>query len=278
MRDYSFFGVVLASWGLCVSLGIASKRTLISAMTLRTLANEIRKEASGCRAVVASLVFTICLIAGSEFAIAAEPTEGQIRGQVRYRADAKRPWRYSRFYVARTPDHSLAEALVCLRGRGLKGLQPRSQPAVTHVDQQDYRFIPETVAVRAGDQIRFTNSDAALHNVQSIAGDEQFSVTLMQDGESSRTFARAGNSRQPIRIGCAFHSQMQAFVYVFDHPFFTVTAEDGHFQFDGVPPGDYDLEVIHPSGQLEMSRAVRVTSGQKQEFLLELSPDHLLKK
>lgn len=200
-----------------------------------------------------------------------------LTGVVRYEADAARPWRYGRYYVSKTPEHTLAEALVCLRGRGLKGLQPRERPAVVQVDQQDYRFIPETVAIREGDQIRFTNSDAALHNVNAVAGDEPLNVSLTQDGEHLHVFRRAGNSKKPIRIGCAFHSQMQAWIYVFDHPFFAVTGPDGRFAFDGVPPGEYDLEVIHPPGGLSMTRKIVVTEDQPQVVDLRLTPAHLTK-
>lgn len=208
---------------------------------------------------------------------AARADQASVRGVVRYLEDAKRPWRYGRFYVSKDAEKTLSSALVCLRGRTLRGVQPREKPAVLQVDQQDYRFIPETVAIREGDQIRFTNSDAALHNVRSVTGDEAFNVSLLQDGEFLQTFRRAGNSRKPIRIGCAFHSQMQAWIYVFDHPFYSVTAEDGKFAFDGVPPGDYDLEVIHPSGELRLTRAVSLKAGQTLNLDLPLSPQHLEK-
>lgn len=200
--------------------------------------------------------------------------EAVVSGTIRYTADANQPWRYARFYVSRDGKATLSDALVCLRGRALRGLQPREQPMIHHVDQQDYRFIPEVSAIRVGDQIRFTNSDAALHNVRSLSGDEAFNVSLLQDGESIQTFRRAGNAKSPIRIGCAFHSQMQAWVYVFDHPFFAVTAADGQFAFDGVPPGDYDLDVIHPSGELVFTQPVKVSSAAPVVVDVSLSPAH----
>ncbi len=229
---------------------------------------------SGMTAVRAVVLWLLILLAATTTVPAAETTG--ISGSIRYEADVKRPWRYGRYYVSKAPGHTLSSALVCLRGRSLKGLQPRKSPAVTHVDQRDYRFIPETVAIREGDSIRFTNSDPALHNVRADSGIESFNISLAPDGELLQPFRRAGNARKPVVIGCAFHSQMQAWVYVFDHPFFAVTVEDGKFQFDAVPPGDYDLEIIHPSGKLQQVRPVQVKAGETLALDLTLTPDDLM--
>lgn len=229
----------------------------------------------------------ICLLAGMAVSalpgfmatlFAVEQLPVQIHGTVSYQADPARPWRYSRYYVGRGPQAPLSECLVALRGRNLKGLQPRPAPAMVHVDQQDYRFVPETVAIRLGDAVRFTNSDAALHNVRTEDGAEGLNVSLLQDGEYLHTFRQAGNERRPYRIGCAFHSQMQTWIYVFDHPFFVVTKEDGQFSFSGIPAGDYTLEIRHPAGQLEYTQPVTVSSDASQTVEIRLSPDHLVKK
>lgn len=200
----------------------------------------------------------------------------RLDGTVHYDADPARPWRYARYYVSRTPDRALSDALVCLRGRSLKQTAP-AEPRVAQMDQIEFRFIPEVLAIRAGDQVRFTNSDAALHNVQDLGGAEPLNVSLPQEGEYLYTFRRAGNSRKPTRLGCSFHSQMQAWIYVFDHPFFAVTTTNGAFTFENVPPGEYDLDVMHPSGKLSLSRSVKVVAGQAQTLPVRLTPDHLQK-
>ncbi len=227
---------------------------------------------------IAGIVCFACALAnGSTDGVLRAAEVGTISGSVHYDADPQRLWRYGRYYVSKSPEHTLSEVLVCLRGRGLKGLRPPGPPAIASVDQRDYRFIPETVAIREGDQVRFTNSDPALHNVRSVTADEALNVSLPQDGEFRYTFRRAGNSRKPIRIGCAFHSQMQAWIYVFDHPFFAVTGADGKFAFDGVPAGEYDLEVIHSAGGLSLTRTVTVDAENPLVLELRLSPDHLSK-
>lgn len=205
---------------------------------------------------------------------AAEPhASSMITGVVTYKPDAARPWRYSRYYY-NSKTNALSEAVVCLSQRGLKNLRPREAAQTVTIDQSDYRFIPETVAIRAGDAVRFTNSDPALHNVMALGGTEPLNVSLIQDAEHSYAFRRAGNAKSPIRIGCAFHSQMQAWIFVFDHPFYAVTGEDGKFRFDDVPPGEYTVELVHPAGGLAWSQPFTIAAGETKTIDIRTSPDN----
>jgi hypothetical protein len=54
--------------------------------------------------------------------------------------------------------------------------------------------------------------------------------------------------RYPIMVGCKFHPWMQAWVRVFDHPYFAVTDADGDFEIKDAPAGKYRLVVWHATG------------------------------
>jgi len=218
-----------------------------------------------------------CLGLIASFAAAADEPGGAIEGTAFYQPDPARPWRYARYYVADAKKGRLAEAVVCLTDRKLRGLRPPSEPRTVTMGQEDYRFIPETIAIRTGDRVRFTNSDNTLHNVMALGGNDAFNVSLTQDNEHTQSFTRAGNLKQPIKIGCSFHSQMQAWIFVFDHPFYAVTGEDGRFRFEGVPPGEYTLELYHPAGGMRLSRTVTVTAGSLQTIDLRTSPADIAK-
>ncbi|MDZ4686492.1 MAG: carboxypeptidase regulatory-like domain-containing protein [Planctomycetaceae bacterium] len=222
-------------------------------------------------------IAAIHLVALLTFACTANAADGVIEGTAFYQPDSQKPWRYARYYVADAKKGHLAEAVVCLTDRQLRGLRPPMESRTVTVGQEDYRFIPETVALRIGDQVKFTNSDATLHNVMALGGNESFNVSLAQDGEFTQTFRRAGNLKQPVKIGCSFHSQMQAWIFVFDHPFYAVTAENGRYRFEGVPPGEYTLELFHPAGGMRVSRAVTVTAGQTNSIDLRTSPADIIK-
>lgn len=228
---------------------------------------------TACRLI---LSVGLCALA-SVNAVADEAATGGITGTVFYQPDSKKPWRYARYYVADAKKGHLAEAVVCLSDRRLRGLKPPTEPRTVTMGQEDYRFIPETVALRLGDKVRFTNSDNTLHNVMALGGDERFNVSLTQDNEFVQTFSRAGNLKQPVKVGCSFHSQMQAWIFVFDHPFFAVTGEDGRYRFEGVPPGEYTLELMHPAGGLKLNRTVTIAAGEPQTVDLRTSPADLVK-
>ena len=162
-----------------------------------------------------------------------------------------------------------------LLSRTLKNFRPREEPQTVMMDQVDYRFVPETIAIRAGDRVKFTNSDAALHNVMAIGGTELLNVSLYRENDHVHVFQKAGNLKRPVRIGCSIHSQMQAWIFVFDHPFFAVTGTDGKFRFDAVPPGEYTLEMRHPAGNLAWSQLITITPGENRSTDIRVSPDNL---
>lgn len=230
------------------------------------------------RPVRSLIVAFLCVAAvGSRAADDVEEPAGSIEGAVFYEPDPQRPWRYARYYVPDRNTGELAEAVVCLSSKTLAKLRPRDEPSEFEMDQKDYRFVPETMAIRAGDRIRFTNGDPAAHNVFTGDGSDPFNVTMGLDGSYVQAFRRAGGIRKPIRIGCTFHSTMQAWIYVFDHPFYAVTDKDGRFQFEGVPPGEYTLDVLHPAGGLAWSTPVTVAEGDVIVHDVRLSPEHLQK-
>lgn len=198
---------------------------------------------------------------------------GVVEGTVSYATDAKRPWRYSRYYVKRVSSGELAEAVVALRGRSLKSAAEREAKTVV-VDQQNFQFTPETVAIQVGDSVKFTNSDGATHNVQSTSEIAEFNVTMPTGGSHTVKFGRAGGTRQFVRIGCVFHSAMQSFVFVFDHPHYHVTSSNGKFRLEGVPPGEYELEMVHPAGMLRTRQKVEVVAGETRRADIRVGPDN----
>lgn len=203
------------------------------------------------------------------------PPTGAIEGTVTYRADPQRPWRYGRYYIKHAKTGELAEAVVAIRLRKRDAAQaPAAEPKTVTIDQKNFQFVPETVVVRKGDSVTFTNSDGATHNVRATGKLAGFNITIAAGETYTNLCDKAGGVRDPIQIGCVFHSAMQAWIYVFDHPYFQMTGADGRFRLEGIPPGEYELEMAHPAGGLRWKRAVVVHADQTLPVDIPVSPDN----
>jgi plastocyanin len=197
---------------------------------------------------------------------------GTIRGTVKYIADPQHPWRLGRYYIRNAKSGELAEAVIAISQRGLKPLDEKRDPITVVVDQKDFQFKPETTAIRVGDHVRFLNSDNHAHNVKTSHSDFSFNVTMPVGSEHTETFKVATGTSEPYRIDCVFHNSMQAWIFVFDHPWFYVTTADGSFVMKDVPAGEYRLEVVHPAGDLRERQTIQVVAGKVSNVEIRVQP------
>ncbi|HUG38567.1 MAG TPA: carboxypeptidase regulatory-like domain-containing protein, partial [Candidatus Limnocylindrales bacterium] len=136
----------------------------------------------------------------------------------------------------------LADALVYLKS-GVKGTFAAPAERVV-LDQKGCQYVPEMVAVQAGQTLTIRNSDPTLHNVHfRPALNKEINIGQPRAGmESPRVFSRA---EVLIPVGCDVHPWMRANLAVLSHPFFAVSTEAGAFEIRNVPPGTYEIEARH---------------------------------
>ena len=105
-----------------------------------------------------------------------------------------------------------------------------------------------------GTIVDFPNSDLIYHNVFSLSRAKRFDLGRYAAGKS-----KAVRMDRPgvVRVFCDIHSHMNAFVLVFNHPFFDVTDADGRFQLPSLPSGTYTL-VAWYEGETRVTRSVVV--------------------
>jgi plastocyanin len=166
----------------------------------------------------------------------------------------------------------LKEAVVWIEGA--KAPQGRKPPAAARMDQSNYFFVPHVLAVEAGQEVEFTNSDGANHGVLGSSSEPKncFNVLTPPGGSARQSFVAC---RQPVAIGCPLHAGMAAYVFVFDHPFFAVTDARGRFRLPPLPPGRYTLVVRHVDGELERRVPLTVEAGKAVTLTLALTTDDL---
>jgi plastocyanin len=205
-----------------------------------------------------SLVAGVVLVASVPMSGAAMQTSG-IRGRLDIRKLAKP--------IERRPDLAAGAAaprdVPDLR-RGVVYLEsaPRSafderEPGHAVLDQRNETFVPHVLAVMVGTIVDFPNSDLIYHNVFSLSRTKRFDLGRYAAGKSkSVRMDRTG----VVRVFCDIHSHMNAFILVFNHPFFNVTDADGRFELPALPAGTYTV-VGWYEGEARVSRSVSVPAN-----------------
>jgi plastocyanin len=130
------------------------------------------------------------------------------------------------------------------------------------MDQHNETFVPHVLAIMTGTTVDFPNSDKFYHNVFSLSKVAKFDLGRYAAGHSRTIrFDRPGI----VRVFCDIHSHMNAFILVFSHPFFAMTALDGRYRIENVPPGTYNV-IAWNEGTSSEPKSVTVADGGMTEL------------
>jgi plastocyanin len=163
----------------------------------------------------------------------------------------------------------LADVVVSVQGISGKSGGAAAAPVV--MDQKNCLYSPQILAVQTDQKIVVKNSDPVLHNVHdlpTVAGNQEENKAQMPNGpDMTISFPKA---EEFIKFKCDVHPWMFAWVSVFDHPYFAVSAKDGTFKIANVPPGKYTLKATHRKAG-SATQEVEVKDGEtaKVDFTLE---------
>jgi plastocyanin len=144
--------------------------------------------------------------------------------------------------------------------------KPPEKPVV--MDQKNLEFVPHVLPIVVGTTVNFLNSDNVLHNVFSPDG-EKYNLGSWPQGEvKPYTFKKLGAYTQL----CNVHPEMLGFIVVLPNPYFGVSDAKGEFKIEGIPPGDYTLEIWTENDKLKGDpQAVKIEAGKTAEVNFELT-------
>jgi hypothetical protein len=142
-----------------------------------------------------------------------------------------------------------------------KGLPPGKTYASPEkaglLDQQKSMFRPRVQGVLVGQDFLMRNSDPVIHNVRSLS-EENRPFNIGQPANTPDRKKVFKESEGPIEMRCDFHPWMRAYLFVMEHPFYTVTDETGRFEIKNLPDGAYTLAIWHETfGKQEKKFTVR---------------------
>jgi plastocyanin len=142
------------------------------------------------------------------------------------------------------------------------GAPKKAQGKTAVMDQKDLTFIPHVLAVQVGTKIRFPNHDRVFHNVYSYRDGKKFDLGTYAAGTSeTREFDKPGLSR----LSCNIHTQMSAYIWSVETPYFAVSGKNGEFAIPDVPAGEYTYSRWRPGMRKPETGTVTIAPGKQFE-------------
>ena len=146
---------------------------------------------------------------------------------------------------------------------------PPEEPVV--LDQKGCVYSPHVMGIMAGQPLDILNNDGTLHNIHALPKvNKEFNKA--QPRSKKKLSVKFEKPEAPFKIKCDVHPWMGAYIGVFDHPCYSVSANDGTFEISGLNPGTYVIEAWH---EKLGSQTVTVTvedSTVTQDFTFKRPP------
>ncbi len=162
----------------------------------------------------------------------------------------------ARKYLIR--DRKIQNVIVYLTGVTTGKPLPRETVTITN---RKCEFVPHVTVGFKGNAISMKTDDPVLHTFDvhaSVSGRELYHLTLHQQGSSVKKKLPPSGL---LELSCYIHPWQHAYIDVFDHPYATVTDEEGRFVIRDVPPGVYTVETWHEALGAQRREGVKVESG-----------------
>ncbi|MDX2092017.1 MAG: carboxypeptidase regulatory-like domain-containing protein [Kofleriaceae bacterium] len=129
------------------------------------------------------------------------------------------------------------------------------------LDQKGCTYTPRVLGVMAGQKLAVRNSDGTFHNVNGSIATKPVWNKPHQPNGADLSLPTSPTAGDVLDVVCNVHPWMHAYAVVQDHPYFTVTGEDGAFELNGLAPGTYTVEAWHPTLGAK-SLTVKVGTGK----------------
>ncbi|MBM3289614.1 MAG: TonB-dependent receptor [Candidatus Hydrogenedentes bacterium] len=141
------------------------------------------------------------------------------------------------------PGQTMGNVLV----RVSKGAPAKETPVPTDpviLTQEGCRYAPHVFAIRVGQPLKVLNPDGILHNVHSLPK-ANTAVNKAMPANVTEMDEKFTKVEEPFAFKCDIHPWMQAWCFVTDNPYYSITKADGVFTIDGLDPGDYEITAWH---------------------------------
>jgi len=146
------------------------------------------------------------------------------------------------FHVS--PDNGLKNVVISLE-HVEKGKPFNKKPI--SILSKDCKFTPDVNILRQDELFQVDNVDPVMHNsqvYQSERGKILLNIPIPAE-EISTGRVHFQKNYKIFQMICGMHEFMQTWGYRVQNPYYFVTGEDGTYQIDNIPPGDYVVNAWH---------------------------------
>lgn len=141
-------------------------------------------------------------------------------------------------------DGKLANVVIYVRGELLNSysFEPPSSPVT--LEHQGCRYVPHVLGLQTQQTLKIVNRDVTTHNTHPTPKINS-EWNQSQPPDAGALDHRFEWPEQFIPFKDNQHPWEKAYVGVFSHPFFSVSAADGAYKISGIPPGQYTVVAWH---------------------------------
>jgi hypothetical protein len=139
---------------------------------------------------------------------------------------------------------------------------PATEPSIAH---QGCQLVPHVLGMQLQQTLKIANDDATTHNTHFIP---KINPDWNQSQVSGSTLTHKFAARElDIPLKCNQHPWEKAYIYVLEHPFFSVSARNGAYEISGLPPGQYTVVAWHEKfGEQRAEVTVGVRETKNLDF------------
>lgn len=151
---------------------------------------------------------------------------------------------------------------------GLSGqtFEPPKEAVV--IDQYGCAYNPHVFGIQVNQTLEILNSDDTLHNVHALAKtNKEFNLGMPIKG--MKLTKKFTSPEIMVKFKCEVHPWMSAYVGIVNHPFYSVSNEEGNFNIQNLPVGEYVLEAWHEKYGLLTQQVTLRSAEESQEITFE---------
>lgn len=161
----------------------------------------------------------------------------------------------------------------------------RSEPTAVHpdyeksateevvLDNNQCRFEPHALAVRAGQPVKLKNSDQVGHNVKmDLIANNSINPLIPANGAMVQKFEQ--KEIVPLPASCSIHPWMLGYVLIRDNPYMAVSDDRGSFEIANLPVGEHTFQVWQEKSGFVQDVVLegKETKWEKGRFTITIKP------